>query len=146
MISKASRGEALPVYGDGSNVRDWLYVGDHASGLTLALARGQTSETYNIGGRNEMKNLDVVKTILAELRAAGITSATEDLITFVTDRPGHDWRYAIDCRKIERDLGWTPRETFATGIRKTVRWYLENPGWVARIADGSYRGERLGQA
>lgn len=146
MIAKASRGEKLPVYGDGSNVRDWLYVEDHARGLTLAAACGTPGETYNIGGRNEMKNLDVVKTILAELREAGITGATEDLISFVTDRPGHDWRYAIDCRKIERELGWKPRETFATGIRKTVRWYLDNRDWTKRIEEGSYRLERLGQA
>ena len=146
MIAKASRGEKLPVYGDGSNVRDWLFVEDHARGLTLALVAGKPGETYNIGGRNEMKNLDVVKILLAELRAAGIASATEDLITFVTDRPGHDWRYAIDCRKIERELGWVPQETFATGIRKTVRWYLDNTGWVGRIEAGTYRGERLGSA
>jgi dTDP-glucose 4,6-dehydratase len=145
MIAKASRGEKLPVYGDGSNVRDWLYVEDHARGLTLAAARGLPGETYNIGGRNEMKNLDVVKAILSELREAGVACATEDLISFVTDRPGHDWRYAIDCRKIERELGWQPKETFATGIRKTVRWYLENQQWTRRIEEGSYRLERLGQ-
>ena len=145
MIAKASRGEKLPVYGDGSNVRDWLYVEDHARGLTLAAARGLPGETYNIGGRNEMKNLDVVKAILSELREAGVTCATEELISFVTDRPGHDWRYAIDCRKIERELGWQPNETFATGIRKTVRWYLENREWTRRIEEGSYRLERLGQ-
>lgn len=145
MIAKASRGEKLPVYGDGSNVRDWLYVEDHARGLTLAAAKGLPGETYNIGGRNEMKNLDVVKAILAELREAGVSRASEDLISFVTDRPGHDWRYAIDCRKIERELGWQPKETFATGIRKTVRWYLENPEWTRRIEEGSYRLERLGQ-
>lgn len=145
MIAKASRGEKLPVYGDGSNVRDWLYVEDHARGLTLAAAKGLPGETYNIGGRNEMKNLDVVKAILAELREAGVATATEDLISFVTDRPGHDWRYAIDCRKIERELGWQPKETFATGIRKTVRWYLENREWTRRIEEGSYRLERLGQ-
>ncbi len=144
MIAKARRGEKLPVYGDGSNVRDWLYVEDHARGLLLAVAQGKPGETYNIGGRNEMKNLDVVKTILSELRAAGISSATEDLISFVTDRPGHDWRYAINCEKIERELGWTPRETFATGIRKTVRWYLDNQDWVTRIEEGTYQGERLG--
>ena len=146
MIAKASRGEKLPVYGDGSNVRDWLFVEDHARGLTLALVAGNPGETYNIGGRNEMKNLDVVKILLSELRAAGVASATEDLITFVADRPGHDWRYAIDCRKIERELGWTPQETFATGIRKTVRWYLDHTTWVDRIEAGTYRGERLGSA
>ena len=146
MIAKARRGEKLPVYGDDSNVRDWLYVEDHARGLLLAVLKGKPGETYNIGGRNEMKNLDVVKTILAELRDAGVASATEDLITFVTDRPGHDWRYAINCSKIERELGWVPEETFATGIRKTVRWYLENTEWVRRIEDGVYRGERLGGA
>jgi dTDP-glucose 4,6-dehydratase len=145
MIAKASRGEKLPVYGDGSNVRDWLHVEDHARGLTLAVARGLPGETYNIGGRNEMKNLDVVKAILSELREAGVTCATEELISFVTDRPGHDWRYAIDCRKIERELGWQPKETFATGIRKTVGWYLENREWTRRIEEGSYRLERLGQ-
>ena len=146
MIAKASRGEKLPVYGDGSNVRDWLFVEDHARGLTLALVAGNPGETYNIGGRNEMKNLDVVKILLSELRAAGVASATEELITFVADRPGHDWRYAIDCRKIERELGWTPQETFATGIRKTVRWYLDHTTWVDRIEAGTYRGERLGSA
>ena len=145
MIRKASRGEQLPVYGDGSNVRDWLYVGDHCRGLVRVLARGRLGETYNIGGRNEMKNLDVVKILLAELRAAGVAAATEDLITFVKDRPGHDWRYAIDCAKIERELDWRPAETFETGLRRTVRWYLDHPEWVARIEAGAYRGERLGQ-
>jgi len=144
MIRKAARGEHLPVYGDGGNVRDWLYVEDHARGLFAAMSKGRVGEVYNIGGRNEMKNLDVVKTILAELRGAGIGAATEELITFVTDRPGHDWRYAIDCRKIERELGWEPLETFASGIRKTVRWYLDHPEWIERIERGVYRGERLG--
>jgi dTDP-glucose 4,6-dehydratase len=144
MIRKAVGGQPLPVYGDGSNVRDWLYVEDHCRGLVAALLGGRPGETYNIGGRNEMKNLEVVKIILAELRAAGVATATEDLITFVTDRPGHDWRYAIDCGKIERELGWRPLETFASGIRKTVAWYLANQAWVERIEAGAYRGERLG--
>ena len=144
MIRKACRGDKLPVYGDGSNVRDWLYVGDHCRGLVRALARGLPGETYNIGGRNEMRNLDVVKILLAELRAAGVATASEDLIAFVKDRPGHDWRYAIDCSRIERELGWLPRETFASGMRRTVRWYLDHEDWVARIEQGTYRGERLG--
>ena len=144
MIRKATRGEHLPVYGDGSNVRDWLYVEDHARGLATSLLKGVPGEVYNIGGRNEMKNIDVVKTILAGLRDAGVESASDELITFVADRPGHDWRYAINCSKIEADLGWTPRETFTTGIQKTIAWYLENTAWIERIEKGTYRGERLG--
>lgn len=147
MIGKARRGEKLPVYGDGSNVRDWLYVEDHCRGLALALARGTPGEVYNIGGKNELKNLDVVRCIIEivnDLLPDGETRGAGDLITFVTDRPGHDRRYAIDCSKIERELGWQPKETFETGFRKTIEWYFDNDDWCANIANGSYQGQRLG--
>jgi dTDP-glucose 4,6-dehydratase len=150
MILNALHGKPLPVYGDGSQIRDWLYVEDHARALLDVFERGRTGETYNIGGHNEMKNLEVVERIcglLEELapdrRPSGL-SAYRDLITFVADRPGHDVRYAIDASKIERELGWRPRETFETGLRKTVAWYLENKAWWGPILDGSYRLERLG--
>jgi len=141
MVLNALDGKPLPVYGDGSNVRDWLYVGDHCSAIRLVLARGRTGETYNIGGAAERKNLDVVKrvcAILDELRPRG-AGRYETLINFVTDRPGHDWRYAMDTRKIERELGWRPAESFESGLRKTVEWYLANPEWVASIRSGDYR-------
>jgi len=144
MIQKALKGENLPVYGDGSNVRDWLYVEDHCSALTLCLLRGRVGETYNIGGKCEMRNIDVVKSVLKVLRDEGHAQAGEDLISFVTDRPGHDWRYAIDSSKIESELGWQPKESFESGIRKAVRWYLNNAEWVERIATGKYQGQRLG--
>ena len=146
MIQKVIRGEKLPVYGDGSNVRDWLYVEDHARGLALALVRGQIGETYNIGGKCEMKNIDVVHAIIAAVNAERpeLKRTAEDLITFVKDRPGHDRRYAIDCSKIERELGWQPLETFATGLRKSVRWYLDNDAWVKEIEEKKYKLERLG--
>jgi len=135
------RGKPLPVYGDGLNVRDWLYVRDHCRAIMRVLEAGRLGETYNIGGKNEIKNIDVVTTICAlldELRPkAGGRYA--DQITYVKDRPGHDRRYAIDPRKIEADLGWTPAETFATGFRKTVQWYLDHPDWIAHVRDGSYR-------
>jgi dTDP-glucose 4,6-dehydratase len=141
VIANALAGKPLPIYGDGMNVRDWLYVGDHCTAIRTVLAGGRSGETYNIGGWNEMPNLTIVKTIcslLDELRpdAAGPYAR---LITFVTDRPGHDRRYAIDARKIESELGWRPTETFATGIRKTVAWYLDNQGWVANVQSGAYR-------
>lgn len=147
MILKVLRGEKLPVYGDGSNVRDWLYVEDHARGLTLALVKGEIGQTYNIGGKCEMKNIDVVHAIIAAVNRErpDLKRTPEELIAFVKDRPGHDRRYAIDCQKIERELGWQPRETFATGLQKSVAWYLGNPGWVAQI-EKKYQLQRLGQA
>lgn len=146
MILNALDGKALPVYGNGQQVRDWLFVEDHARALLQVVTRGAVGETYNIGGHNEQKNLDVVHAIcdlLDELqpRAAG---SYREQITFVTDRPGHDLRYAIDASKIERELGWTPEETFPSGLRKTVRWYLDNLDWCRRVQDGSYQRERLG--
>jgi dTDP-glucose 4,6-dehydratase len=141
MIVNALAGKALPIYGDGKNVRDWLYVTDHASAIRAVLAGGRLGETYNIGGWNEMTNLDIVHTVCAlldEMRPDPVGSYTR-LITYVKDRPGHDRRYAIDARKIERELGWRPAETFATGIRKTVQWYLDHPEWVARVQSGAYR-------
>jgi len=144
MILNALEGKALPVYGAGRQVRDWLFVEDHARALFLALTRGAPGQTYNIGGCNEHRNIDVVHTLCALLdelspcRRAGITKYAE-LITHVTDRPGHDMRYAIDAGRIGRDLGWAPRETFATGIRKTVEWYLNHEKWVKEVTGGSYR-------
>ncbi len=148
MVLNALAGKPLPVYGDGSQVRDWLYVDDHARALWTVLNKGKLGETYNIGGHNEQKNLDVVHGICALLErlAPGVAGAGgfESLITYVTDRPGHDTRYAIDASKIERELGWTPRETFETGLEKTVAWYLDNRQWWERVLDGSYRLERIG--
>lgn len=142
VIANALAGKPLPIYGDGRQVRDWLYVEDHCRAVVRVLERGRPGETYNIGGRNEMANIDIVHTVCAVLDrwapVAGI-GCYADLITFVADRPGHDRRYAIDARKIEAELGWTPEETFDTGIGKTVRWYLDNPEWVARVQNGSYR-------
>jgi dTDP-glucose 4,6-dehydratase len=140
MIHNAVNGKALPVYGDGQNVRDWLYVADHCDAILTVLDGGRLGETYNVGGLNEQKNLDVVNilcTILDELHAAGAPHSR--LITYVKDRPGHDRRYAIDCRKLQGELGWAPRESFATGIRKTIEWYLDNPKWVEKIVSGEYR-------
>ncbi|MCA8272048.1 dTDP-glucose 4,6-dehydratase [Burkholderia sp. AU30280] len=141
MIANALAGKPLPVYGDGQNVRDWLYVGDHCSAIREVLARGVPGETYNIGGWNEKKNLDVVHTLCDLLDAARpkATGSYRDLITYVTDRPGHDRRYAIDARKLERELGWKPAETFETGLAKTVRWYLDHQAWVGDVASGDYR-------
>ncbi len=141
MIVNALAGKPLPVYGDGQQIRDWLYVKDHAAAIREVLARGRLGETYNIGGWNEKPNIEIVQTICAlldEMRPDPAGSYSR-LITYVTDRPGHDRRYAIDARKIERELGWKPAETFGTGIRKTVRWYLDNPDWVARMQSGVYR-------
>ena len=141
MIVNALAGRPLPVYGDGMNVRDWLYVGDHCAAIREVLARGRVGETYNIGGCNEMPNIEIVRSVCAlldELRPDPAGSYAR-LITYVKDRPGHDRRYAIDARKIERELGWRPAETFASGIRKTVRWYLDHPDWVADVQSGAYR-------
>ena len=142
MIVNALVGKSLPVYGDGQQIRDWLYVKDHCSALRRVLEAGQVGETYNVGGCNEMPNLDIVHTVCALLdqqmpRADG--KPYKNQIAFVTDRPGHDRRYAIDARKIEQQLGWKPAETFATGIRKTVQWYLDNQAWVANVQSGGYR-------
>jgi dTDP-glucose 4,6-dehydratase len=141
MIVNALAGKPLPVYGDGQQIRDWLYVTDHCSAIRAVLAGGRLGETYNIGGWNEKANIDIVRTICAlldELRPDPAGSYAR-LITYVKDRPGHDRRYAIDARKIERELGWRPAETFETGIRKTVEWYLTNADWVARVQSGAYR-------
>ena len=149
IILNALEGKPLPVYGDGSQIRDWLYVEDHARALYTVLTKGRVGDTYNIGGHNERKNIDVVRTVCRLLdgiiqdKPAGITQF-DQLITFVTDRPGHDLRYAIDASKIERELGWVPQETFESGIRKTVEWYLANPSWWQRIKDGSYMLEHQG--
>jgi dTDP-glucose 4,6-dehydratase len=141
MIVNALAGKPLPVYGDGMQIRDWLYVKDHCSAIRAVLAGGRLGETYNVGGWNEKPNIEIVKTVctlLDELRPAA-EGPYARLITYVKDRPGHDRRYAIDARKIERELGWRPAETFETGIRKTVQWYLEHADWVARVQSGSYR-------
>ena len=141
VIANALAGKPLPIYGDGMNVRDWLYVGDHCAAIREVLARGRLGETYNVGGWNEMPNIDIVRTICAlldELRPDP-AGPHERLITYVQDRPGHDRRYAIDARKIERELGWRPAETFASGIRKTVAWYLANQDWVGHVQSGAYR-------
>ncbi len=141
IILNALEGKALPIYGDGMNIRDWLYVSDHCAAIHAVLEQGRVGETYNIGGWNEKTNLDVVHTvcdILDELRSSPDGSYRR-LITLVTDRPGHDRRYAIDARNIEGELGWRPKETFETGIRKTVAWYLENQAWVTEVASGSYK-------
>ncbi|MBC2611421.1 dTDP-glucose 4,6-dehydratase [Citrobacter braakii] len=148
-ILNALAGKSLPVYGNGEQIRDWLFVEDHARALYKVVSEGKVGETYNIGGHNERKNIDVVKTICSILdeiitdKPAGINHYA-DLITYVTDRPGHDLRYAIDASKIQNDLGWIPQETFESGIRETVHWYLNNRDWWQRIMDGSYTGERLG--
>jgi len=137
----------LPVYGNGQQIRDWLFVEDHARALYKVVTEGVVGETYNIGGHNEKQNIEVVKTIckiLDELKPQANGQAYESLITFVKDRPGHDLRYAIDATKIQNELGWTPAETFETGIRKTVEWYLNNLDWCHRVQDGSYQRERLG--
>lgn len=145
-IHNALAGKPLPVYGDGSNVRDWLYVGDHCDAVRTVLDRGHPGEVYNIGGHNERTNLEVVRAICAlldEMVPGSPSAPHEELITFVADRPGHDRRYAIDAGKIERDLGWSPRESFESGMEKTVRWYLESREWSERVS-GERTGERLG--
>ncbi len=147
VILNALDGKALPIYGKGDQIRDWLYVEDHAKALYKVVTEGKVGETYNIGGHNEKQNIEVVKTIckiLDELKPQNNHQPYETLITFVKDRPGHDLRYAIDASKIAKDLGWKPEETFETGIRKTVEWYLNNLEWCRRVQDGSYHRERLG--
>jgi dTDP-glucose 4,6-dehydratase len=147
MVQNALYGKRLPVYGSGNNVRDWLFVDDHCRALRLALERGTPGETYNVGGSNEWKNIDVVGAIcdlVNELAPSNIIGDRHGLIEYVSDRPGHDQRYAIDATKIIRELGWAPQETFETGLRKTVEWYLANQTWCARVQSGAYRGERLG--
>ena len=150
IILNAISGNPLPIYGDGSQIRDWLFVEDHAKALIKVVAEGEIGETYNVGGHNEKTNLEVVETIcdlleeLAPEKPEGVKSY-RDLITFVKDRPGHDVRYAIDASKIERELGWVPEETFETGLRKTVQWYLDNRQWWERVLSGAYRLERLGE-
>jgi len=141
-ILNAMNGRAIPVYGDGQNVRDWLFVADHCDAIQTVLAHGKIGETYNVGGRNEKPNLEIVHTICAildELRPSDPVVPHKKLITYVQDRPGHDRRYAMDTRKIERDLNWQPRETFETGIRKTVEWYLANEAWIREVTSGHYR-------
>ncbi|HJV61777.1 MAG TPA: GDP-mannose 4,6-dehydratase, partial [Albitalea sp.] len=141
MILNALDEKPLPVYGDGLNIRDWLYVRDHCEAIRQVLARGRVGETYNVGGKNEIRNIDVVTTVCRKLDALRPrrSGRYEELITYVKDRPGHDRRYAIDPSKIEREIGWQPAETFASGIEKTVTWYLENTAWVASVRNGDYR-------
>ncbi|MCW8090793.1 dTDP-glucose 4,6-dehydratase [Alteromonas sp. ASW11-130] len=145
IILNALAGKPLPMYGKGNQIRDWLFVEDHARALVLVALQGEVGETYNIGGHNEKQNIEVVRSICRILDDIKPKEGNyEDQITYVADRPGHDMRYAIDASKIERELGWTPQETFESGIRKTVKWYLENEGWWKAVLDGSYKGERLG--
>jgi len=147
VLHKALKGEALPVYGDGKNIRDWLYVGDHCAAIRRVLQAGRVGETYNVGGNAERENLTVVKTLCAlldERQPLANGKPRESLITFVKDRPGHDRRYAIDASKLERELGWAPTESFDSGMARTVDWYLGHQSWVERVLDGSYRMERLG--
>jgi len=149
VILNALRGKPLPIYGKGDQIRDWLYVDDHARALCLVMEQGRLGETYNIGGHNEKANLEVVTSLCQILdqkvdsHPPGL-SRFEELITFVTDRPGHDQRYAIDAGKIQNELGWTPQETFETGLAKTIDWYLHNQAWCDHVLDGSYQGQRLG--
>ena len=147
MIINCLHGKPLPVYGQGENVRDWLYVRDHCEAIHTVLTSGTVGETYNIGGNNEIRNIDVVTTIcelLNEISPSENGSSYSDLITYVKDRPGHDFRYAIDAGKIQNNLGWSPKESFETGIRKTIHWYLDNQDWWRAIQDNTYRQERLG--
>ena len=148
MILNALEGRELPIYGDGNQIRDWLYVDDHARALLHVALSGEVGETYNIGGHNEMKNIEVIKkicSILDELCPSKINGVTgyENLITYVDDRVGHDVRYAIDASKIKTELNWMPHETFETGIRKTVQWYLDNRTWSDHVQDGSYQSQKL---
>jgi dTDP-glucose 4,6-dehydratase len=147
IILNAISGKPLPVYGDGLNVRDWLFVDDHCSAIERVLASGRIGECYNIGGLNEQTNLSIVKMICStvdRLRPGLAHGSCENLITYVKDRPGHDRRYAIDASKIANELGWYPQQDFQSGLELTIRWYLENPTWVGRVQSGKYRGERLG--
>ncbi len=150
VILNAVHGKELPVYGAGDQIRDWLYVEDHARALYTVITKGNIGETYNIGGHNEKMNIDVVKTICKildeKVGESGLTEGYAGLIRHVSDRPGHDRRYAIDASKIEKDLGWTPKETFETGLRKTVDWYLENTEWWNRVLNGDYKLKRIGEA
>jgi dTDP-glucose 4,6-dehydratase len=149
MILNALERRPLPVYGRGENVRDWLFVDDHVEALLSVVEKGRVGETYNIGGVNEQRNIDVVHMIcdlVDEMRPDGGGDPRRQLVTYVEDRPGHDFRYAIDCSKIQRELGWRPRETFESGLRKTVRWYLDNSDWWEAIRSGAYQGQRLGVA
>jgi dTDP-glucose 4,6-dehydratase len=149
MIAKARAGEPLPIYGDGSNVRDWLYVEDHCRAIARVLEAGRPGEVYNVGGNSEKTNLEVVDTLCALLDEALPDSPHRphaQLKQFVTDRPGHDQRYAIDAGKLKRELGWEPQESFETGLRRTLAWYLDHQAWVQRVMDGSYLGQRLGTA
>ena len=142
MIFNALEGNPLPVYGDGLNVRDWLYVKDHCAAIRVVLEQGRVGETYNVGGNSERTNLEVVGlacTTLDELKPRSAGGSRESLISFVKDRPGHDRRYAIDCSKIQRELGWAPTVSFEEGFRRTVLWYLENPDWVESVRTGEYR-------
>jgi dTDP-glucose 4,6-dehydratase len=147
MIINCLHGKPLPVYGKGKNVRDWLFVWDHCEAIFTVLRKGRVGETYNIGGNNEIKNIDVVQIVCAVLdeilpRDNGLVYS--ELIHYVTDRPGHDFRYAIDATKIEKELGWSPMESFETGVQKTIQWYLDNRTWWKSIQDNTYRQERLG--
>ena len=145
MILNALDGKQLPVYGKGNQIRDWLYVEDHARALVKVATEGKVGETYNIGGHNEKQNIEVITTICDILdELVPTNNSYKDLITHVEARPGHDMRYAIDSTKIKNDLGWVPEETFESGIRKTVQWYLDNQEWCQRVQDGSYQRERLG--
>ena len=147
MIANCVDEKPLPVYGEGLNVRDWLFVEDHCDAIYEVLQHGKIGDTYNIGGHNEIRNIDIVNTIcsiLDELKPRSNGQTYSELITYVTDRPGHDFRYAIDASKIKNDLGWTPKETFETGIRKTIQWYLDHEDWWRKIQDGTYNQERLG--
>ncbi len=147
VILNALEGKPLPIYGKGDQIRDWLFVEDHARALVLVATKGEIGETYNIGGHNEKQNIEVVKTICKILdQKVPRERPYEELITFVKDRPGHDVRYAIDASKIQRELGWTPEETFETGLEKTVQWYLDNEAWWRAVQDGSYQRERLGDS
>jgi dTDP-glucose 4,6-dehydratase len=147
MIQKALEGEPLPIYGDGKQVRDWLFVEDHCRAILQVLEKGEIGQVYNVGGHNEKTNLEVVHSlcqILDEMVPGSPHLPHKNLIQYVTDRPGHDRRYAIDASKIQNQLGWKPKESFETGLRKTVRWYLDNKNWTSRVTSGAYRGERLG--
>ena len=146
MITKALNFESLPVYGDGKNIRDWLFVTDHCKAIETVLKKGKIGEVYNVGGNEEKQNIEVVHTLCDILDEVAPNSgkSRRDLITFVKDRPGHDQRYAIDSSKLQNELGWKPEETFESGIRKTVQWYLDNKTWCDRVLDGSYQGQRLG--
>jgi len=147
MILNCLAQKPLPVYGTGENVRDWLYVQDHCDAINMVLQKGTIGETYNVGGNNEIQNIQIVKdicTILDEFKPAESGKSYHQLITFVKDRPGHDFRYAIDSKKIQQDLGWRPKETFQSGLRKTIKWYLSNKAWWNETQENIYQQERLG--